>query len=86
MNEKSNILLTYNNNFIYFEKLYPFEKKAVNVKIFEKQNDQLVKVIMAKKAYYQNDKWYVLDAKIITKPEKIYWESSKLNVSYELFS
>ncbi|HFU76298.1 MAG TPA: YjgP/YjgQ family permease [Arcobacter sp.] len=85
VNEKSNILLTYNNNFIYFEKLYPFEKKAVNVKIFEKQNDQLVKVIMAKKAYYQNEKWYVLDAKIITKPEKIYWEDSKLTVTYEKF-
>ena len=85
VNEKSNILLTYNNTFIYFEKLFPFEKKAINVKIFEMKNDQVVKAIMAKKAYYQNDKWYVLDAKIISKPEKIYWDDSKLDITHEKF-
>jgi len=85
VNEKSNILLTYNNNFIYFNKLFPFEKKAEDVRIFEIKNDQVVKVIIAKKAYYQNEKWYVLDAKIIQKPEKIYWEDSKLTVTHEKF-
>jgi lipopolysaccharide export system permease protein len=85
VNEKSNILLTYNNTFIYFEKLFPFEKKAINVKIFEMKNDQVTKVIMAKKAYYQNEKWYVLDAKIISKPEKIFWDDSKIDISYEKF-
>ncbi len=28
VNEKSNILLKYNNNFVYFQKLYPLEKKS----------------------------------------------------------
>jgi len=85
VNEKQNILLTYNNNFIYFKKLYPIKKKAEGIKIFKLKNKQVVEVIEAKKAYYQNDKWYIIEAKIISKPEKIYWDSSKLTVSHEKF-
>jgi lipopolysaccharide export system permease protein len=85
VNEKTNILLKYNNNFVYFEKLYPLEKKAVGIKIFNIKNEQLVQTIIAKKAYYQNNKWYIIDAKIINKPEKIYWEDSKLTIMYEKF-
>ena len=85
INEKSNIFLKYNDNFIYFDKLYPLEKKAVGIKIFKVKNKQLIQTILAKKAYYQNNKWYVIDAKIITKPEKIDWDSSKLNITYEKF-
>jgi len=85
INEKSNILLKYNNNFVYFDKLYPLEKKALNIRIFKLKNKQLVQTIIAKKAYYQNNKWYVIDAKIINKPEKLYWDESKLTITYEKF-
>lgn len=85
VNEKTNILLKYDNNFVYFEKLYPLEKKAIGIKIFKIENKQLIQTIIAKKAYYQNNRWYILDAKIINKPEKIYWEDSKLTVTYEKF-
>jgi lipopolysaccharide export system permease protein len=85
VNEKSNILLKYNDNFIYFKKLFPLEKKAVDIHIFKIKNNQLIQTIIAKKAYYQNDRWYVIDAKIISKPDNIIWEESKLKVSYEKF-
>jgi lipopolysaccharide export system permease protein len=85
VDEKTNILLKYDNNFIYFEKLFPLEQKAEGIKIFKIKNEQLIQTILAKKAYYQNNKWYVIDAKIITKPEKIYWEDSKLSITYEKF-
>lgn len=85
VNEKFNILLKYNNNFVYFQKLYPIEKKAENIKIFKIEDGQLVETILAKTAYYQDNKWYVVDAKIISKPKKIEWGSSKLNISYEKF-
>ncbi|MDD2699447.1 MAG: LptF/LptG family permease [Arcobacteraceae bacterium] len=85
VNEKSNILLKYNNNFVYFQKLYPLEKKAENIKIFKLEDGQLVETILAKTAYYQDNKWYVADAKIISKPKKIEWESSKLDISYEKY-
>ena len=85
VNEKFNILLKYNNNFVYFQKLYPLEKKAENIKIFKIEEGQLVETIMAKSAYYQDNKWYVVDAKILSKPKKIEWESSKLELKYEKF-
>jgi lipopolysaccharide export system permease protein len=85
VNEKSNILLKYNDNFVYFDKLYPLEKKATDIRIFKIKDNQLVETIIAKKAYYQNKKWYVIDAKIITRPEKLYWDDSKLTITYEKF-
>ncbi|MDX9742451.1 MAG: LptF/LptG family permease [Arcobacteraceae bacterium] len=85
VNEKYNILLKYNNNFVYFQKLYPLEKKAENIKIFKIEEGQLVETIMAKTAYYEDNKWYVVDAKILSKPKKIEWESSKLELKYEKF-
>lgn len=85
VNEKFNILLKYNNHFVYFQKLYPLEKKAENIKIFKIEDGQLVETIMAKTAYYQDNKWYVADAKIISKPKKIEWGTSKLDIRYEKF-
>jgi len=85
VNEKFNILLKYNNNFVYFQKLYPLEKKAENIKIFKLEDGQLVETILAKTAYYQDNKWYVVDAKIISKPKKIEWANSKLEIRYEKF-
>ena len=85
INEKSNILLKYNDNFVFFKKLFPLEKKALDIRIFTIKNNQLIQTIIAKKAYYQNNKWYVIDAKIIKKPQNIFWEDSKLDISYEKF-
>ncbi|MDB2405377.1 LptF/LptG family permease [Arcobacteraceae bacterium] len=85
VNEKSNIFLKYNEYFIYFKKLYPLEKKAVGVHIFKTENNDLIETIVAKKAYYQNNKWYVIDTKITKKPSNIDWNKSKLNVTYEKF-
>ena len=85
VSEQSNIFLKYNEYFIYFEKLYPLEKKATNIHIFKTKNNDIVETIVGKNAYYQNNKWYVTDTKITKKPEKIDWETSKLTVTYEKF-
>jgi len=85
INEKSNILLKYNDNFVFFKKLFPLEKKAHDIRIFTIKDNKLVKTVLAKKAYYQNNKWYIIDAKIIKNPENIFWEDSKLDISYEKF-
>ena len=85
INEKSNILLKYNDNFVFFKKLFPLEKKALDIRIFTIKDNKLVKTVLAKKAYYQNNKWYIIDAKIIKNPKDIFWEDSKLDISYEKF-
>ena len=82
---QSNIFLKYNEYFIYFRKLYPLEKKAVDIHIFKTKNNDVVETIEGKKAYYQNNKWYVIDTKITKKPSKIDWNKSKLEVTHEKF-
>ena len=85
VNEKSNIFLKYNNYFVYFKKLYPLEKKATDIHIFKIENNTLIETIIAKKAYYQNNKWYVIDAKVTNIPSKIDWSKSKIEVLNEKF-
>ena len=85
VNEQNNIFLKYNEYFVYFKKLYPIEKKAIDIHIFKTKNNDVIETIVGKKAFYQNNKWYVIDTKITKKPENLNWNSSKLDVSYEKF-
>lgn len=82
---KSDIFLKYNEYFVYFEKFLPIEKKAENIHIFKIKDDNLLETIVAQKAYFQNNKWYVVDAKIVEKPENIDEDSSKLIIRNEKF-
>ena len=84
-NEKTDIFLKYNNYFVYFQKLYPLDKKAINIHIFQLKNNNIIESITAPKAYYKNKRWYVIDAKIIKKPKVIEWGKSKLQVTHEKF-
>lgn len=84
-NTKSDIFLKYNEYYVYFQKLLPLEKKAENIHIYKVNGDNLVETIIGEKAYFQNDKWYVVDVKVINKPENIDINNSKLDVRYEKF-
>lgn len=84
-NTKSDIFLKYDDNYIYFEKLLPIKKEAENIHIYRVKDKDIVETIIAKKAIFQNDKWYIIDAKIIKKPKKMSFETSKLEVRYEKF-
>lgn len=84
-NTKSDIFLKYNDNFVFFKKLLPLKKQAEGIHIYKVKNDDIVETIIAKKAYFQNDKWYVVDAKVVKKPKYMNFESSKLEVRYEKF-
>jgi lipopolysaccharide export system permease protein len=85
VNEQDNIFLKYNEYFVYFKKLYPIEKKAVGIHIFKTKDNDVVETIVGEKAFYQNNKWYVINTKITQKPTNINWNSSKLDVTYEKF-
>ncbi|MFW0743788.1 LptF/LptG family permease [Aliarcobacter butzleri] len=84
-NTKSDIFLKYNEYYVYFQKLLPLEKKAENIHIYKVKGDNLVETIIGEKAYFQNDKWYVVDVKVINKPENIDINNSKLDIRYEKF-
>lgn len=84
-NTKSDIFLKYNDNFIYFKKLLPLQKQAEDIHIYNIKDGDIIETIIAKKAYFQNDKWYVVDAKIVKKPKELNFNTSKLEVRYEKF-
>ena len=84
-NSKNDIFLKYNNYYIYFEKLFPLEKRAENIHIFKVEDKDVVETVIGEKAYFQNNKWYVVDVKIINKPKDLDINSSKLDIKYEKF-
>ena len=84
-NSKSDIFLKYNDYYVYFKKLLNLEKRAEGIHIFKISGKDVVETIVGEKAYFQNDRWYVADVKIIKKPKDLDIESSKLEVTYEKF-
>ncbi|MDY3201500.1 MAG: LptF/LptG family permease [Arcobacter sp.] len=82
---KNDIFLKYNDYYVYFEKLLPLEKRAENIHIFRVNNSDVVESIIGEKAYFQNNRWYVVNVKIINKPENIDVDNSKLDIKYEKF-
>ncbi len=85
VDKKEDIFLKYNDYFVYFKKLYPLEKLAQGVHIFKIKDDDIIENISAKKAYFKNNRWYVVDAKVIKKPHILNWENSKLEITHEKF-
>jgi lipopolysaccharide export system permease protein len=84
-NSRSDIFLKYNDYYIYFKKLLPLEKKAENIHIFKVSGKDVIETIVGEKAYFQDDRWYVTDVKIIRKPIDLNIQDSKLDISYEKF-
>lgn len=84
-NTKADIFLKYNDNYVYFKKLLPLEKKAENIHIYKVKDNDITQTIIAKNAYFQNDRWYIVDAKVITKPSNLEKANAKLEVKYEKF-
>ena len=84
-NTKSDIFLKYNDYYVYFKKLFPLEKRAENIHIFKIEQKDVVETIIAQKAYFQNNRWYVVDVKIIEKPKDLNVDNSKLEIRYEKF-
>ncbi len=84
-NTKSDIFLKYNDYYVYFKKLLPLEKKAEDIHIFRVSGKDVIETIIGEKAYFQNNRWYVLNVKIIEKPKDLNVDSSKLDIRYEKF-
>ena len=61
----SDLFLKYYNYYIYFKKLYPFQKKAEDIRIFKTQDKKLKELIKAKFAYFENNSWSIKNAKVV---------------------
>jgi len=71
-----NLFLKHKNNIVYIKEINPFSKTAWGIKVFEVENRKIKKVIYAKRAVFENNKWKSDEAEIlILKEDK--WEKVK---------
>lgn len=64
-NAQEDIFVKYNQDYVYFQKVYPLLNKAENIKVFELKDGELIGFIQASKAIFNNDYWVLEDAEII---------------------
>ena len=77
------LFFTYEDKYVYFSKLLPLTGEAEDVRVFSVKNKSLQKVVVAKKARYQDDAWYIKQADLITKPDDMSFASNGIIVKDE---
>lgn len=71
-NITEDLLVKYENNYVYFEKLYPLIKKAENIKVFELDDDgRLMSFAQAKEARFIGNYWVLNNAIVSKVPEEV---------------
>ena len=77
--DRENVFLKHNNTYVYFKKLIPSNGLALDVKIFEFDEDlRLNKVYYAEEALYKQNFWILEKAEVIYYPKENHFETSKL--------
>lgn len=76
---KNNLLVKYDDDYIYIEKIFPILQKAHNIEIFETEGLRVNKFIKANEAYFDGT-WWILDSASITEiPKDMNFKDSKLH-------
>ena len=68
LNPTKNLFFTFNHKYIYFGELYPLQRRAVNVRIFYTNKQNLQKILISKEAIYKHHAWELTKVHVITKP------------------
>jgi lipopolysaccharide export system permease protein len=77
------LFFTYKDKFVYFSKMLPLQESAEDVRVFSFSENSLKEVLVAKKARYTDDAWYIDTADIITKPDEVNFDSLGIKVTKE---
>ncbi|WP_428737761.1 LptF/LptG family permease [Sulfurimonas sp.] len=83
LNPSRDLFFIYKGQYIYFSKLLPIQEKALDIRVFNLQNNSLKSVLIAKEAHYENDYWRIKNADIITKPDDLSFASKGIQVTEE---
>ena len=81
LNPTRDLFFTYEDKFIYFSKMLPLQKEAIDIRVFSIKNNSLSEVVIAKKAVYRDDAWHIKEADLLTKPQDIGFDSKGFRVS-----
>jgi lipopolysaccharide export system permease protein len=74
------LFFVYEDKYVYFSKMLPLQERAEGIRVFLIKNNSLKEVLLAKEATYRDEYWYIKDADIITKPDKIEFDSLGIDV------
>lgn len=83
LNPSNNLFFTYEDKFVYFSKLLPLQERAEDIRVFTLKENSLKEVLLATKAKYIDESWYIEKADIITKPDEIDYKSLGIRVKEE---
>ena len=75
---KSDLLVKYNDDYVYMGKIFPLLQKAQNIKVFEIENFALTRFIEASEAEFDGSWWNLKKATITTLPQDLNFKDSKL--------
>ncbi|WP_027326894.1 LptF/LptG family permease [Helicobacter pametensis] len=64
-NAREDIFVKYNNDYVYFQKVYPLLNKAENIKVFELDGEELKSFVDAKTAFFDGDYWILHDVNVV---------------------
>lgn len=64
-NAQEDIFVKYNQDYVYFQKVFPLLNRAENIKVFELKNGELTTFIQANRATFQEDYWVLENAEVI---------------------
>ena len=77
------LFFTYKDQYIYFSKMIPLQKKAEGIRVFRMSNDSLKEVLVASQAVYKNNHWHIKEGDLIIKPDKLDFDSLGIVVKNE---
>ena len=83
LSSSRDLFFTYKGKYIYFAEMIPLQEKAKGIRVFSVEDNSLKEVLIAKEANYRNGFWNIKSADIITKPEKLDFESLGIRVDEE---
>jgi len=81
LNPTRDLFFTYKDQFIYISKMLPLQEVAEDIRVFTMQDSSLKEVLVASRAVYKDDAWFIPKADIITKPDIINFKSLGIKVT-----
>ncbi|MDQ7044469.1 MAG: LptF/LptG family permease [Sulfurimonas sp.] len=83
LNPSKDLFFTYGDKYVYFSKLLPLKEEAHDIRVFSVEDGSLKKVLVAKKARYIDDSWYIKQADLLSKPDDMSFLSPGITVFEE---
>lgn len=69
------LFFTHKEKFIYISKMLPLQETAEDIRIFTIKDSSLIEVLVADKATYKDEAWFIESADIIKKPLQVNFQS-----------